>query len=164
MIREILIRIGQRNEIIKQYKEKIKRIKDMLTKSEKSAHLKIREQKITNKEISELEKARVKELDRFIFNVTEIKPKSWVLRVYFVLSKVIKSSFIFLRNEDENLAKSTLTALKDARETIYINGRWISANDQFLYTIVKSKLHSNGDYSSFCKSKNCFPLFRNRSS
>ena len=76
MIREILIRIGQRNEIIKQYKEKIKRIKDMLTKSEKSAHLKIREQKITNKEISELEKARVKELDRFIFNVTEIKPKS----------------------------------------------------------------------------------------
>ena len=56
------------------------------------------------------------------------------------------------RNEDENLIKSTFTALKEARETIYINGRWIWANDQFLYTIVKSRLHSNEDYSSFCKS------------
>jgi hypothetical protein len=49
------------------------------------------------------------------------------------------------------LQKSTFTALKDARMTMYINGRWILGNDPVHYMVVKSKLPSNGDYCAYYK-------------
>ena len=38
--------------------------------------------------------------------------------------------------------------MKDARQTVYVNGRWIWANDHVLYKIVRSILPSDGDYLS----------------
>ena len=53
------------------------------------------------------------------------------------------------------MQKSTRTALKDARQTVYVNGRWIWANDHVLYRIVlRSVLPSDGDYLSYFKDSN----------
>ena len=50
------------------------------------------------------------------------------------------------------LQKSTRTALKDARQTVYVNGRWIWANDHVLHRIVlRSILPSDGEYLSYYK-------------
>jgi hypothetical protein len=62
--------------MVKMYKEKIHKIKDMLNRSEKYAYNKINENKANAKEILELQKSKLKQLDMFIFNLTEIKPKS----------------------------------------------------------------------------------------
>jgi chromosome segregation ATPase len=72
--KEIVRRIGQRNEIMKKYYDKILYIKRYLSKLEKTGNIIEKEQKKVNLEIIELEKRRVKELNGFIFNVTEIKP------------------------------------------------------------------------------------------
>lgn len=50
--------------------------------------------------------------------------------------------------------KSTLTALKDARQTVYVNGRWIFANDHVIYQIINSTLPTDGDYICFMKEWN----------
>lgn len=55
-----------------------------------------------------------------------------------------------LREEDIT-QKSTLTALKDARQTVYVNGRWIFANDHVVYRIINSTLPTDGDYICFMK-------------
>ena len=49
------------------------------------------------------------------------------------------------------MQKSTRTALKDARQTVYVNGRWILANDHVHYRIIKSFMPSDGDYLGFMK-------------
>ena len=49
------------------------------------------------------------------------------------------------------LQKSTRTALKDARQTVYVNGRWILANDHVIYRILRSTLPTDGDYLTFFK-------------
>jgi hypothetical protein len=72
--REIVRRIGQRNEIMKIYYDKILDIKKFLSKLEKEEKITVKDQKKFNLEIIELEKKRVKELNGIIFNVTEIKP------------------------------------------------------------------------------------------
>lgn len=59
--------------------------------------------------------------------------------------------FFFLKRDEDVLQKSTRTALKDARQTVYVNGRWIWANDHVLYRIVRSILPSDGDYISYLK-------------
>ena len=56
-----------------------------------------------------------------------------------------------INREDDSLQKSTRTALKDARQTVYVNGRWILANDHIHYRIIKSILPSDGDYLSYFK-------------
>lgn len=73
-LKKIVRRIGQRNEIMKKYYDKILDIKRYLSKLEKTGNIIEKEQKKVNLEIMELEKRRVKELNGFIFNVTEIKP------------------------------------------------------------------------------------------
>ena len=73
-LKKIVRRIGQRNEIMKKYYDKILDIKRYLSKLEKTGNIIEKEQKKVNLEIIELEKRRVKELNGFIFNVTEIKP------------------------------------------------------------------------------------------
>ena len=72
--KEIVRRIGQRNEIMKKYYDKILDIKIYLSRLEKTGNIIEKEQKKVNLEIMELEKRRVKELNGFILNVTEIKP------------------------------------------------------------------------------------------
>ena len=49
------------------------------------------------------------------------------------------------------LQKSTRTALKDARQTVYVNGRWILANDHVIYRILRSTLPTDGDYLAYFK-------------
>lgn len=49
------------------------------------------------------------------------------------------------------LQKSTRTALKDARQTVYVNGRWILANDHVIYRIIRSTLPTDGDYLLYFK-------------
>ena len=73
-LKKIVRRIGQRNEIMKKYYDKILDIKRYLSKLEKTGNIIEKEQKKVNLEIMELEKRRVKELNGFILNVTEIKP------------------------------------------------------------------------------------------
>ncbi len=73
-LKKIVRRIGQRNEIMKKYYDKILDIKIYLSRLEKTGNIIEKEQKKVNLEIMELEKRRVKELNGFIFNVTEIKP------------------------------------------------------------------------------------------
>jgi t-SNARE complex subunit (syntaxin) len=59
---------------MKKYYDKILDIKRYLSKLEKTGNIIEKEQKKVNLEIMELEKRRVKELNGFILNVTEIKP------------------------------------------------------------------------------------------
>jgi hypothetical protein len=54
-----------------------------------------------------------------------------------------------LLREENSLEKSTRTALKDARQTVYVNGRWILSNDHVIYRLVRSVLPSDGDYMSY---------------
>jgi hypothetical protein len=56
------------------YYDKILDIKIYLSRLEKTGNIIEKEQKKVNLEIMELEKRRVKELNGFILNVTEIKP------------------------------------------------------------------------------------------
>lgn len=49
------------------------------------------------------------------------------------------------------LQKSTRTALKDARQTVYVNGRWILSNDHVIYKLARSVLPSDGDYMTYFK-------------
>ena len=71
----IKTRIVQRNETIKLYISKILKIKMALRELEKHANNTIKEQKTLSEEIIKLEKSRVKQLDKAIYNITEIKPK-----------------------------------------------------------------------------------------
>ncbi len=41
--------------------------------------------------------------------------------------------------------------MKDARQTVYVNGRWLTSNDQVIYRIVRSILPTDGDYVAFFK-------------
>jgi hypothetical protein len=59
---------------MKKYYDKILDIKIYLSRLEKTGNIIEKEQKKVNLEIMELEKRRVKELNGFILNVTEIKP------------------------------------------------------------------------------------------
>ena len=83
----------------------------------------------TRLRLVELEKTRIDELNQFVFELTEIKQKA---------------------DMDDVLQKSTRIALKDARQTVYVNGRWILANDQIVYRIVRSVLPA-GMMASRCR-------------
>lgn len=41
--------------------------------------------------------------------------------------------------------------MKDARQTVYVNGRWILANDHVIYRIVRSTLPTDGEYMPYLK-------------
>lgn len=114
------------------YVQKIEKCKEMLERSESAAFNKTNNEKdgfnILKQRLIEYEKQRIDELNRFIFDIVEIKPK-----------------------EEAELQKSTRTALKDARQTVYVNGRWILANDQVIYRIVRSTLPTDGDYMPYFK-------------
>lgn len=113
------------------YVDKIEICKEMVKKSETATQNKITNEKdgynALKLRIVEFEKQRIEELNRYVFDLAEIK------------SKV----------EEDILQKSTRTALKDARQTIYVNGRWILANDHVLYKILRSILPADGDYLTF---------------
>lgn len=115
------------------YAEKIERCKEMVKKSESATFNKTNNERdgfnILKLRLIEYEKLRIDELNRFVFDLSEIKPKL----------------------DEDILQKSTRTALKDARQTVYVNGRWIWANDHVLYRIVRSILPSDGDYLSYLK-------------
>ena len=60
--------------------------------------------------------------------------------------------YLLQKKRDEDiLQKSTRTALKDARQTVYVNGRWILANDHVTYRILRSTLPTDGDYLAYFK-------------
>lgn len=124
-----------KNQIVKKkqklqlYQDKIEICKEMVKKSETALSSKLNNEKDSSLKLRliEYEKQRIEELNRLIFDLAEIKPKM----------------------EEDILQKSTRTALKDARQTIYVNGRWILANDHVLYKIVRSILPSDGNYLTF---------------
>lgn len=114
------------------YVQKIDKCKEMVERSENAAFNKTNNEKdgfnILKLRIIEYEKQRIEELNRFIFDLIEIKPK-----------------------DEDMLQKSTRTALKDARQTVYVNGRWILANDHVIYRIVRTTLPTDGDYMPYFK-------------
>lgn len=124
-------RIAKKKQKLALYQDKIEICKEMVKKSEYAYNNKANNEKdgfnALKVRLIEYEKQRIDELNRFVFDLTEIKPKM----------------------EEDILQKSTRTALKDARQTIYVNGRWILANDHVLYKILRSILPSDGDYLTF---------------
>ena len=56
-----------------------------------------------------------------------------------------------VKRDEDILQKSTRTALKDARQTVFVNGRWIFANDHVIYRILRSTLPTDGDYLAYFK-------------
>jgi len=123
-------RIAKKKQKLAVYLEKIEMCKEMVKKSELATINKTNNEKdgfnILKLRLIEYEKQRIDELNRFVFDLAEIKSKL----------------------DEDILQKSTRTALKDARQTVYVNGRWIWANDHVLYKIVRSILPSDGDYLS----------------
>ena len=124
-------RSAKKKQKLMLYVDKIEICKEMVKKSEAATHNKITNEKdgynALKQRIVEHEKQRIEELNRFVFDLAEIK------------SKV----------DEDTLQRSTRTALKDARQTIYVNGRWILANDHVLYKILRSILPADGDYLPF---------------
>lgn len=121
--------IAKKKQKLLLYHDKIEICKEMVKKSETALSNKLNNEKDSALKLRliEYEKQRIEELNRLIFDLAEIKPKM----------------------EEDILQKSTRTALKDARQTIYVNGRWILANDHVLYKIVRSILPSDGNYLTF---------------
>ena len=122
-------RIARKRQVLSAYAEKRDRCRDMIKRIEIASFNK------TNNEANglnairlrlvELEKTRIDELNKFVFELTELVTRT-----------------------DDDMEKSTRIALKDARQTVYVNGRWILANDQVVYRVVRSVLPSDGDYMS----------------
>jgi len=128
-------RVSRRKQILLLYQDKIEKCKHMIKKSESMSQNKINNEKeglnALKLNIVELAKQRIDELNKFVFDVSEIKTTK----------------------EDDLLQKSTRIALKDARQTVYVNGRWILSNDHVNYRIVGSMLPSNCDYASYLSDK-----------
>ena len=126
-------RVTKKKQLIKSYQEKIEKCKDMVKRSETATFNKTNNEKdgfnILKLRLIEYEKQRVDELNRLIFDLFEIKQQK----------------------DDDILQKSTRTALKDARQTVYVNGRWILSNDHVIYRIVRSTLPTDGDYLTYFK-------------
>lgn len=131
-ISQIKKRIEKKKESLSTYVQKIEKCKKMLERSEHAAFNKTNNEKdgfnILKLRLIEYQKQRIDELNRYIFDLVEIKPK-----------------------DEDMLQKSTRTALKDARQTVYVNGRWILANDHVIYRIVRSTLPTDGDYMPYYK-------------
>lgn len=74
-LKEINKRLLQRVEAIRLHKEKIHKIKEMYKKSEKFLYNKLNDHDNMKLAIVEFEKKRLKELNVYVFNLTEINPK-----------------------------------------------------------------------------------------
>ncbi|CAF0800255.1 unnamed protein product [Brachionus calyciflorus] len=126
-LNKIIGRIVKIKQEIQLNINKIDKSKEMVKKSENYTLAKINNEfNILKIRLIEYEKQRIAELNKQIFELVEIKQK-----------------------EEDILQKSTRTALKDARQTVYVNGRWILANDHVIYRILKSTLPADGDYRPF---------------
>lgn len=72
-------RIYKRKQMIDIYLDKIVRVKDLVKKSESNTYNKVNNEKdglkILKLKLIEYQKQRIDELNRFIFELTEIKPK-----------------------------------------------------------------------------------------
>jgi hypothetical protein len=128
-------RVTGRKQILLLYQDKIEKCKKMIKRSESVSHNIVNNEKeglnALKLNILELAKKRIEELNKLVFNLSEIKTSK----------------------EDDMLQKSTRIALKDARQTVYVNGRWILSNDHVNYRIVGSMLPSNCDYASYLSDK-----------
>ena len=126
-------RIYRKKQMIDIYLDKIEKCKEMVKKSEIATHNKENNEKeglrALKLKLIDHQRQRIDELNKLIFDLTEMKPK-----------------------EEDVLQKSMCTnTLKDARQTVYVNGRWILANDQVIYRIVRSILPTDGDYLAYFK-------------
>jgi hypothetical protein len=129
-------RITKKREAIHLMREKIEKCKQMVRASENATHNKTNNDKdglnTLKLRLVEYEKQRIAQLNQFVFDLIEIKQKDAA--------------------REDVLEKSTRTALKDARQTVYVNGRWILANDHVVvYTILRSILPTDGDYLTYFK-------------
>nr|AWV66631.1 beclin 1-associated autophagy-related key regulator [Brachionus rotundiformis] len=105
------------------FSDKIKKCKDIKKELENMTMEKNRNINGLKFQLIDYQKKRINQLNEEIFEIIEIKQK-----------------------EEDMTQKSTLTALKDARQTVYVNGRWIFANDHVIYRIINSTLPTDGDY------------------
>jgi hypothetical protein len=75
-LEQINKRLNQKTESIKLHKDKINKIKETIKISEKIANTKINNQSTSTRwSIVQYQKERLKELNKYVFNLVEIKPK-----------------------------------------------------------------------------------------
>ncbi|RNA03909.1 Beclin 1-associated autophagy-related key regulator [Brachionus plicatilis] len=120
--------MSEKKQDISLCSEKIKKCKEIKKKLENMTIEKTKELNELKLLLIEYQKKRIYQLNKEIFDITEIKQK-----------------------EEDMTQKSTLTALKDALQTVYVNGRWIFANDHVIYRIINSTLPTDGEYISSMK-------------